>query len=294
MAQSTDIVTHSIEEDFESTGFSLKRLEDMYHKNNGAPDVPHRHDYYSIIFIEDGEGEHVVDFTTYTVEARTIYFLLPGQMHQVIMSREPKGWAITFTEQFLIRNAIPDKMINDLYPFYDYGQSPPLPVRDRDMPVYRSLVEQIMQFAQSIEHYKLEAVGSLVKLFLIQSNNHCSMHKLHHPQMVETGNHLLRNFKQLLDEHYSACHLVSDYASKMAVTADYLNKIVKTLTGKSAKGIIQSKLLTEAKRALIFTPVSNKELAFSLGFEEAAHFNNFFKKSSGQTPSEFRASVHLS
>jgi AraC-like DNA-binding protein len=293
MEQTPEIVTHLIDDHlFETSGFALKRMEDVYRKNNGAPDVPHRHDYYSIIFVEKGEGEHVVDFTTYKVENQTIYFLLPQQMHQVIMKSEPRGWAITFTEQFLIRNAIPDKMINDLYLFNDYGQSPPLPIRDQDMPVYVGLVEQMFHFAQSIENYKLEAVGSLVKLFLIQSNNHCSMHKLHNPQMVETSNHLLRNFKKLLDEHYASWHMVSDYAAEMAVTGDYLNKTVKTLTGKSAKEMIQSKLLTEAKRALIFTPVSNKELAFSLGFEEAAHFNNFFKKISGQTPSEFRASVH--
>jgi AraC-like DNA-binding protein len=292
MAQSGDIITHTIDDHlFEKSGFALKRMEEVYRQNNGAPDVPHRHDYYSIIFIEKGEGEHVVDFTTYTVENQTIYFLLPGQMHQVIMRTEPKGWAITFTEQFLIRNAIPDKMINDLYLFNDYGQSPPLPVSDRDMPVYVSLVEQMMHFARSIDNYKAEAVGSLVKLFLIQSNNHCSMHKLNNPQLIETSNHLLRNFKRLLDLHYASWHKVSDYASEMAVTADYLNKTVKALTGRSAKDMIQSKLLTEAKRALIFVPVSNKELAFSLGFEEAAHFNNFFKKIAGQTPSEFRSSV---
>lgn len=292
MEQTAEIVTHVIEDHlFETSGFALKRLQDIYHKTGGAPDVPHRHDYYSIIFIEQGSGEHVVDFTTYTIENQTIYFLLPQQMHQVIMHSEPRGWAITFTEQFLLRNAIPDKMINDLYLFNDYGQSPPLPVRDRDLPVYVSLIEQMMHFAQSIDHYKLEAVGSLVKLFLIQSNNHCSLHKLTNPQMIETSNHLLRNFKKLLDEHYATWHMVSDYATEMAVTSDYLNKTVKGLTGKSAKEIIQSKLLTEAKRALIFTPVSNKELAFALGFEEAAHFNNFFKKIAGQTPSEFRTSV---
>jgi len=89
-------------------------------------------------------------------------------------------------------------------------------------------------------------------------------------------------------------HMVSDYADEMAVTSDYLNKTVKNLTGKTAKDHIQSKLITEAKRSLLFSNISNKELAYELGFEESAHFNNFFKKITGQTPSEFRISARQS
>ena len=87
--------------------------------------------------------------------------------------------------------------------------------------------------------------------------------------------------------------MVSDYASELAVTADYLNKTVKNSTGKSAKEHIQSKLIVEAKRTLLFTNISNKELSYQLGFEESAHFNNFFKKTTGITPSDFRATARL-
>jgi len=95
-----------------------------------------------------------------------------------------------------------------------------------------------------------------------------------------------------LNKRYTTEHQVSGYADEIAVTADYLNKIVKNLTGVSAKEHIQNKLVLEAKRSLIFTDISNKELAFSLGFEEAAHFNNFFKKMTGMSPGEFRSGTH--
>jgi len=268
--------------------FALKRMDDIYRSSNGAPDVPHRHDYYTILFIEKGEGTHFVDFTEYKIEDRTIYFIQPGQMHQVIFTSEPVGWVITFTEEFLIANSIPEKMVNDIYLFNDYGQSPPLPINESDLTIYQSLTTQMAYFAESLETYTLEAVGSLVKLFLIQSNNHCSLQKSHNPQLIETGNHILRSFKKALNRRYATAHMVSDYAEELAVTADYLNKTVKNLTGKSAKDHIQSKLIVEAKRSLLFSNISNKELAYELGFEESAHFNNFFKKIAGQTPSEFR------
>jgi AraC family transcriptional regulator, transcriptional activator of pobA len=215
-------------------------------------------------------------------------------MHQVIFTAEPAGWVITFTEHFLVANSIPEKMINDIYLFNDFGQSPPLAINERDIPVYKSLAEQMAHFAGSLETYTMEAVGALVKLFLIQGNNHCSLRKSNNPQLVETSNHILRTFKQSLNKRYATSHMVADYADELAVTADYLNKTVKNLTGKSAKDHIQSKLITEAKRSLLFSDISNKELAYELGFEEAAHFNNFFKKITVQTPSEFRISSRQS
>jgi len=271
--------------------FALKRVEDAYISSNGEPDSPHRHDYYTIVFFEKGEGTHIIDFTEYTIEDNTIYFILPGQMHQVKLTAQPKGWTMIFTEEFLVANAIPDKLVNDIYLFNDYGQSPPLSINDKQLPVYLNILSQIELFSTSLESYTLEAVGSLVKLFLIQSNNHCSLHKLNNPQFLETTNHLLRSFKRLLNKHYATLHMVSDYADKLSVTADYLNKTVKSITGKSAKDHIQSKLITEAKRSLLFSSMSNKELSYELGFDESAHFNNFFKKTTGLTPTEFRVSA---
>lgn len=284
-----DIKTYTFAEMAQQySDFALKRMEVVYRASNGAPDVPHRHDYYTIIFIEKGEGIHYVDFTEYKISDQTVYFIQPGQMHQLILTAEPVGWVITFTENFLIANSIPEKMINDIFLFNDYGQSPPLSINEEDMPVYKNLIIQMFHFSESLETYTLEAVGSLVKLFLIQSNNHCSLRKSNNPQLIETGNHILRTFKQSLNKNYATAHMVSDYADELAVTSDYLNKTVKNLTGKSAKDHIQSKLITEAKRSLLFSNISNKELAYELGFEESAHFNNFFKKITGQTPSEFR------
>ena len=287
-----DIKTYTFADSSQNyAGFALKRMEDIYRNAQGDPDSPHRHDYYTVIFIEKGEGLHFVDFTEYKVEDRTIYFIQPGQMHQLALIGEPVGWVINFTEEFMIANAIPEKLINEIYLFNDYGQSPPLLIDESDLPVYQNLIMQMTHFAGSLEMYTAGAVGSLVKIFLIQSNNNCNLRNSNNPQLIETSNHILRTFKKLLNKKYATVHMVSDYADEMAVTSDYLNKTVKNLTGKSAKDHIQSKLITEAKRSLLSSDISNKELAYALGFEESAHFNNFFKKITGNTPSQFRISA---
>ncbi len=285
-----DIRTYTFSEFEESnSSFSIKKLEDLYRMKHGESDIPHRHDYYTIIFFEKGEGTHIVDFTEYKIEDNTIYFIVPGQMHQVMPTSEPKGWTMKFTDEFLISNSISDKLINGIYLFNEFGQSPPLSINEIQKSVYLNIISQIDYFSESLESYTQEAVGALMKLFFIQSNNHCSLQKNDNPQLLETTNQLLHLFKQLLNKHYTSMHMVSDYASKLNVTADYLNKTVKSITGKSAKDHIQSKIIIEAKRSLLFSEISSKELAYELGFEESAHFNNFFKKITAQTPSEFRA-----
>lgn len=275
-----------------SPHFSLKKLEDLYSKLDGKRNtVPHRHNYYNIYYIEKGSGVHVVDFMEYKIEDRQLYFVLPGQMHRLTFDSPPQGRIISFTEEFIISNAIPEYLINDIYLFDDYGQSPPLPVHEDSLEIYQNLFRQIELFSSSLEKYTMEAVGALVKLLLIQCNNHCSLHKSDNPQFLETTNHLLRSFKQLLNLHFSELHMVTDYADKLAVTPDYLNKTVKSITGKSAKEHIQSKLIIEAKRSLLFSSLSSKELAYALGFDESAHFNNFFKKNTGLTPTEFKTTL---
>lgn len=291
----TDIRTYTFAESSGNPGgFALKKLEDVYTEMFLESEHPHRHEYYAIVFIEEGNGIHYIDFNEYKVSDRSIFFVFPGQMHQFIYFTPPKGRMILFTNEFLMANAIPEKMIDDIYLFSEFGISPPLSVNEQELPVFKNILDQMDYFTQSMENLTTEAFAALVRLFLILCNNKSITNKSYNPQLTESGNHLVRPFKQLLEKHFSTDHKVFYYANALSVTADYLNKTLKKLTGVSAKDHIQNKLIIEAKRALTFTFVSNKELSYSLGFEESAHFNNFFKKMTGFTPSEFRISARKS
>ena len=67
-----------------------------------------------------------------------------------------------------------------------------------------------------------------------------------------------------------------------------VSKTVRDLTGKVAKDHIQDRLALEAKRLLLHTSLSIKEVAYEIGFEEPLHFSGFFKKRVGVSPSQFR------
>jgi AraC family transcriptional activator of pobA len=79
-----------------------------------------------------------------------------------------------------------------------------------------------------------------------------------------------------------------DFAEKLAVHVNHLNRSVKETTGKTTTDIITQRLLAEAKSLLKHTDWNVSEIGYCLGFEEAAHFNNFFKKQTAYTPGSFR------
>jgi AraC-like DNA-binding protein len=290
-----DIKTYSIDQGSGTGGsFYLKKMEDIYDQTGGKPDRPHRHDYFTVVLVLEGEGTHTIDFKDYSLVRGTLFFIHPGQVHQVKATSRPKGFVLTFTSGFLLRNGISDQLINEVYLYNNYGESPPLLVDEEGITQYRLLIDNIQDVLNNPSGYSYEALGALLKLFLIQSVNHCAHTQQDNPQTLETGNRLMRGFKDLIDQHFHEHHKVQEYADLLSVTGDYLNKTVKSLSGKSAKDLIQNRLILEAKRTLLFTDVSNKEIAFQLGFEEPAHFSNFFKRHTSQSPSEFRAASRLS
>jgi AraC-like DNA-binding protein len=81
---------------------------------------------------------------------------------------------------------------------------------------------------------------------------------------------------------------VSGYASVMSISERKLNKALTAVLGKTAKELIDERIILEAKRMLAHTNYSIKEIGFELGFDEPTNFIKYFRKQEGKTPVEFR------
>ncbi len=272
----------------EEVDFVIKRVEDIFDLHNSMEDDPHRHHYYTLILMKEGEGLHVVDFNKFKIESKSLHFIYPGQVHQIVTSKKSYGWVMNFSDAFLVQNSIHPELIDKVYLYNTAGYTPPLHLSDEEFVIFEGLARQIEEYDKKDLSFRYEAFGALLKLFFINVSSLCSLNK--HTELINAigTNNLFINFKRYINSEYKKLHKVSDYADMLAVSSDYLNRYVKTQSGKSAKEFIQDKLIVEAKRRLIFTEESSKELAFELGFEEPAHFNNFFKKQVGLSPGQFR------
>ncbi|MCB9285591.1 MAG: helix-turn-helix domain-containing protein [Lewinellaceae bacterium] len=264
-------------------------MEDVYVQHQGKPDTPHMHDYYTILFVEKARGRHLIDFQEYELGGPSVFFISPGQVHQIVEEEPPKGHVITFSRQFLAENNIRECFIEDINLFKDYAQSPPLKLTTGSFRELIELVNGMEDALHSGRSFQYEALGAYLKLFLITCHNICDLSHDSNTQAVEAGLSILRTFKSEVEKHYTHEHQVNFYAGLLSVTPDHLNKTVKSLIGKSAKEYIQSRIITEAKRLLLHSSLTAKEIAYQLGFQDPAHFSKFFKTCTKETVRGFKS-----
>jgi AraC-like DNA-binding protein len=146
----------------------------------------------------------------------------------------------------------------------------------------------MLDIFRSTTEFRHDAIASYLKLFLIECNGHCSLHPEGNPQSEEVGRTLVKRFKELVEKHYPEWHQVKEYALHLHVTPGYLNEVIKTAIGQSAKDYIQNRIVLEARRLTLFTSKSSKEIGFELGFEDPAHFSKFVKSFTGESLAQFK------
>ncbi|QND54615.1 helix-turn-helix domain-containing protein (plasmid) [Phyllobacterium sp. 628] len=99
----------------------------------------------------------------------------------------------------------------------------------------------------------------------------------------------LKLLQTLVHRHFREHHPAEFYAGHLGLSATHLNRIVKAATGQSTNGLIAGRLIDQAKRDLVFTSASVKQVAYDLGFADPAYFTRFFTKETGRTPRQYRS-----
>lgn len=268
--------------------FVLRTMEEIADRQQGIADDPHRHNYYSVIWPFSGSGRHIIDFNEYPILPHHIFFVSPQQVHQVISGAETIGLVILFTPEFLMKNSISEDFITNLKLFRDSSETPPLPLAE---PMLQNLLlfASHMKDAYASDHeLRYETIGAYLKLLLIECSSHCSLYPASNSQSLEVGKSMVQRFRNLVETRFRQWHQVKDYAGVLNVSPNYLNEVIKSNTGVSAKDFISNRLLLEAKRTAVFTDKTSKEVAFELGFDDPSHFSKFFSSGTGQSLKEFK------
>ncbi|MCX6231090.1 MAG: helix-turn-helix transcriptional regulator [Bacteroidetes bacterium] len=271
--------------------FVIKTMEEIDEQSGGIADDPHRHNFYTVIWSHTATGRHIIDFKEYAIEPQTLFFVNPDQVHQIITDPKPTGYVILFTTEFLEKNSIRSDFITNLKLFQKFDETAALSVSNKMKERLSLFTSQMLTAFESKDEFAMESIGAYLKLFLIECNGHCSLHANTNTQSVEVEKTLVKSFKALVENNHFQWHQVKDYADKLNVTPNYLNEVIKSAINISAKDFIQNRLVIEAKRMVVFTDKSSKEIGYDLGFDDPSHFSKFIKSQSGQTLQDFKRSL---
>jgi len=266
----------------------LQRMENIYEQSKGKTDIPHRHNYYTLIWSQNNaDGKHVIDFREYGLKENTVFFVSPGQIHQIVTPKKPKGWVITFSKSFLQHHHISEEFIERINLFNSFEERPPLLLSEESAEKMHHIFEMMEADFNSPGELQIALMSAYLKIFLIFCVNSCDRGE---QELTDDhgGKSILKNFKSLVKGNYRKMHKVSEYAEIMTITPKYLNQVVKSLLGQTAKEVIQEKIVLNAKRELKYSDKSIKEIAYELGFNDPLYFSSFFKKCEGVSPGKFR------
>ncbi len=261
--------------------FYMTPLEKLVKDFKGI-DQSHSHTFYLVMWISQGSGTHTIDFKTYSIRPHQLYFLTPGQVHSWQLAADTQGFNLFFEPNFF-RTRLGNRLHQ--YPFYHSHQHLPLLEITQQQTLFKDLFAYAYQEYEQHQINRSEVFLSFVHILLESAN------RLYDQQLPQTATHYydrIRQFEVLLEGQFIQVRTVSEYAAQMGLTPNHLNHICQTVLGKTASQLLHERLLIEAKRLLIHTPQSVKEVGFQLGFDDSSYFVRFFKKHSGCTPIEFR------
>lgn len=275
----------------EKVSFAIRSMSSIEDENSGKIIPPHRHNYFSILFIKSAIGKHQIDFVEYDINPKSIIFINPGQVHSVQINGKPDGYAILFTQEFMYNNGISQDFINNLRIFKSCDENPPIGIPNDQLDYFNQIIEKIIEEFYSDDSHKYEMISSQLKIFLIQCNRLIKTKSEIFDTAIGSDISIVSKFKNLVEQNFTNLHKVNEYAEQLFVTANYLNEVIKAGIGKTAKEYIQDRIILEAKRKVHYTDLTSKEIAYELGYNDPAHFSKVFKNCTNQSFSSYKNSI---
>lgn len=262
-----------------SESFSIRNLQALLAEGDMVQEL-HRHDFYYILFLEKGAGSHDIDFTSYTISENSVFFMRPGQVHELELKSESTGYLLQFSPEFYYPlNKVSKQLLRNA------GSTNYYKFSDERFKKLLSVLNYIFQEYSDREEKYLDIIKAnmgVLFLELIRGKDKDSSDDNFYMQGQ------LDKFTELLETHVFENKQVSQYAAMLNLSAYQLNAITKATLGKTCSELINEHIILEAKRCLLATSNQINQIAYRLGYEDVSYFIRFFKQHTGHSPEVFR------
>jgi len=274
--------------------FNIFPIAEMVARHAKKQPMPYnRRAYYKISLIRGRNKAEYAD-KVIDIEHTALLFGTPKIPYNYVPQDDNQGgFFCIFTHDFLIQSK--SGVVLDDLPIFQPGVVPVFQLTDEATEEISAIFTKMYKELASDYAFKYDLLRNYV-LELIHYGQKLQPATALYPSHTASAR-VSSLFIELLERQFPIespgqklnLRTAKDYADRLAVHVNHLNKVLKENTGKTTTDIIASRVIQEAKILLKQTDWNISEIAYSLGFEQVAHFSNFFRKQTNLTPVTFRS-----
>ncbi|MDR6566726.1 Helix-turn-helix domain-containing protein [Chitinophaga ginsengisegetis] len=273
--------------------FNIFETEKLFDKKNGTRFMPYsRRAYYKISLIKGHNRAEYADKVIEIKESALLFATPKIPYHWLPQDDNQSGMFCIFTEDFLSKNKV-GITLDDL-PIFQPGVLPIFQLSKEETNELEYIFRKMYKEMGTDYIYKYDLLRNLV------------LEVIHYGQKLQplsalnatknAADRISSLFIELLERQFPiestqqrlGLRTAKDYADRLAVHVNHLNKVLKEITGRTTTDIISKRIIQEAKILLKQTDWNISEISYTLGFDDLAHFSNFFKKQTSMAPMAFR------
>ncbi|MCU0328622.1 MAG: helix-turn-helix transcriptional regulator [Chitinophagales bacterium] len=239
---------------------------------------PHRVDFYHIYLFTSCHPTHYVDFEPISVEPYSLLFIDKDRVHYFDPNQPYDGFLIIFTDEFFCTSQQDINLLRSSILFNSIVDQPTVKLEKIDFEKYANLCRHILE--------ELNLPADKAKPIIVKNLLHNLLLLAERDKLKQGFTKVKKGadldytmlFRDLLETNFTKLKSVNDYAKMICISEKRLGQATAKILGKSPKEIINDRILLEAKRLLVHTHLSIKEIGQNLGFEDPAYFIRYFKK----------------
>ncbi|MGA9649229.1 helix-turn-helix domain-containing protein [Pedobacter sp.] len=249
-----------------------------------------RKDMFLTIALNNGPQQHVtIDGISYEFPANTILPLMVNQTFTFTNPEQIIAWQYNRNFYCIVDH---DREVSCVgFLFYGSTETMFIALHDQQQKKINLLIEVFIDEFGDKDTIQRDMLQMLLKRLIIIITRLAKQQYIKDPLLNEDKLDIVRKFNLMVENNYRMQHTVQFYANQLNRSPKTLANTFALYNHKLPLMAIQDRIILEAKRLLMYTDKSSKEISYVLGYGDAAYFSNFFKKQVGTSPSSFRNAI---
>lgn len=256
-------------------------------------EVTYQYGVYALFLKQTYCGDITYGRMPYDYQEGTVTSFAPGQVVKVNFRPgfTPKSQGLLFHPDLIRGTSLGQEMRH--YSFFAYSSREALHLSEQEKAIYKDCLDKIrIELERPIDGHSKKLICRNIELLL----DYCM--RFYERQFITrkaVNKDILTKFEEELDGYFegntaavNGLPTVKYFAEKCFLSPNYFGDLIKKETGRTPQEYIQGKIIDIAKEQLLGTAKTINEISYALGFQYSQHFNRYFKRNTGMTPSEYR------